>query len=59
MNKEKEKLIYDLKNKNDEFNVILQVALNNDVITFNEYVELSMIFEMVNKKIYSYEVEIK
>lgn len=55
----KEKLIYDLKNKNDEFNVILQVALNNNVITIDEYIQLSMIFEMVNKEIYAYEVKIR
>ena len=55
----KDKLIYDLRNKNDELNNILQVALNNDVIDFNEYIELTMIFEMVNKEINKYEEKIK
>ena len=55
----KDKLIYDLRNKNDEFNNILQVALNKDIIDFNEYIELTMIFEKVNKEINKYEVKIK
>lgn len=59
MKNKQEKLIYDLRNKNDELNNILQVALNKDIIDFNEYIELTMIFEKVNKEINKYEVKIK